>query len=107
LNELIELAGGTNIFKDAVASYPAISLEEVLARNPEVIIDMGDMAQTVGVTDAHKRGVVKLWSRFPSIAAVRGGRVFAVASDIFVVPGPRIAEAVREFARMLHPEAGL
>jgi len=107
LNELIELAGGDNIFKSAVAAYPAISLEEVLARSPAVIIDMGDMAQTVGVTDAHKREVVRLWSRYPTIEAVRKGRVFAVASDIFVVPGPRIVDAVREFARMLHPEAGL
>jgi len=50
---------------------------------------------------------VRLWSRYPTIEAVRKGRVFAVASDIFVVPGPRIVDAVREFARMLHPEAGL
>jgi len=107
LNELIELAGGDNIFKSAVAAYPAISLEEVLSRNPAVIIDMGDMAQTVGVTDQHKRAVVRLWSRYQTIEAVKKGRVFAVASDIFVVPGPRIVEAVREFARMLHPEAGL
>jgi len=107
LNELIELAGGDNIFKSAVAAYPAISLEEVLSRNPAVIIDMGDMAQTVGVTDQHKRAVVRLWSRYQTIEAVKKGRVFAVASDIFVVPGPRIVEAVREFARMLHPEAGI
>lgn len=106
LNELIELAGGENIFRDAVASYPSVSLEEVLARNPAVIIDMGDMAQTVGVTDQHKRDIVRLWSRFPVLDAVRNRRVFAVASDIFVVPGPRIAQAVREFGRMLHPEAG-
>jgi hypothetical protein len=30
--------------------------------------------------------------------------VYAVASDIFVVPGPRIAEAAEAFERMLHPE---
>ncbi len=107
LNELIQLAGGENIFRDAVASYPAISLEEVLSRNPAVIIDMGDMAQTVGVTDKHKRDVVRLWARYPTLDAVKKNRVHAVASDIFVVPGPRIVEAVREFARMLHPEAGL
>ncbi len=107
LNELIQLAGGENIFKIAVAAYPQISLEEVLSRNPAVIIDMGDMAETVGVTAQHKGGVVRLWSRYQTIEAVRKGRVFAVASDIFVVPGPRIVEAVREFARMLHPEAGL
>ncbi len=57
LNEIIELAGGENVFRDAVAAYPEVSLEEVLARNPETIVDMGDMADTVGVTETHKRDV--------------------------------------------------
>ncbi len=106
LNGIIEIAGGANIFKDAIAPYPRVGMEDVLARNPEVIVDMGDMSQTEGVTDEHKRAVVALWNRFPTIEAVRAHRVFAVASDIFTVPGPRMVDAARAFARMLHPEAG-
>jgi iron complex transport system substrate-binding protein len=107
LNELITIAGGANIFRDAPTAYPKVSLEEILARNPEVIVDMGEMARTRGVTEADKQRVVRLWERYPSLTAVRTRRVFAVASDIFVVPGPRMVEAARAFARMLHPEAGL
>ena len=103
LNEVIEMAGGENVFHDAVAPYPQVSLEEVIARNPDVIVDMGDMSDTVGVTDEHKRAVVALWSRIPSLVAVKQHRVFAVASDIFVVPGPRVIEAAKAFAEMLHP----
>lgn len=106
LDEVMTLAGGKNIFGDTLAQYSKVSLEEVLARNPEVIVDMGEMADTVGVTDEEKRAVVALWRRYPSLAAVQNGRVFAVASDIFVVPGPRVVDAARAFARMLHPEAG-
>lgn len=106
LNGIIELAGGENIFKDAVAAYPKVGMEDVLARNPQVIVDMGDMSQTEGVTEEHKRTVVKLWSRYSAIAAVRNRRVFAVASDVFTVPGPRMVDAARAFAKMLHPEAG-
>jgi len=105
LNEIIEIAGGQNVFKDASAAYPKVSLEEVLSRNPEVIIDMGEMAETVGVTDVQKRNVVALWNRMSSIAAVRSRRVHAVASDIFVVPGPRVVLAAQEFFAILHPEA--
>ena len=83
------------MFRDAVAAYPAVSLEEVLARNPEVIVDMGDMSDTVGVTEAHKREVIALWERIPHLAAVKQHRVFAVASDIFVVPGPRVVDAAQ------------
>ena len=103
LNEIIEIAGGENVFKTAVAAYPPVSLEEVFARNPETIVDMGDMSDTVGVTEEHKRGVTALWQRASSVAAVKQRRVHAVASDIFVVPGPRAVDAARAFLDMLHP----
>ena len=105
LNEIITLAGGENVFRDAVASYPGVSLEEVLARNPDVIVDMGDMADTVAVTDEHKREVTSLWERLSSVSAVKQHRVYAVASDIYVVPGPRVVDAAKAFLDMLHPEA--
>jgi iron complex transport system substrate-binding protein len=103
LNEVIEVAGGENVFRDAMAAYPQVSLEEVMARNPEVIVDMGDMSDTIGVTEEHKRNVVALWNRVPTLAAVKQHRVYAVASDIFAVPGPRVTEAAKAFAEMLHP----
>ena len=107
LDELLEIAGGENVFRDSITAYAKIPLEELLARNPEVIVDMGEMSETVGVTEEQKRAVVALWGRYPSLAAVRQHRVYAVASDIFVVPGPRVVDAARALARMLHPEAGL
>ncbi len=102
LNEIIELAGGQNVFRDAVAAYPAVSVEQVIARHPEVIIDMGDMSDTVGVTDDHKRAVVRLWTQSSAASAIKPRHVFAVASDIFVVPGPRVVDAARAFFDMLH-----
>jgi iron complex transport system substrate-binding protein len=102
LNEVIDLAGGQNIFRDAVAAYPAVSLEQVIARRPEIIIDMGDMSDTVGVSDDHKRAVERLWTQSSTATAIKPRRVFAVASDIFVVPGPRVVDAARAFFDMLH-----
>jgi iron complex transport system substrate-binding protein len=106
LNELIELAGGVNIFGEAGVAYPKVSIEEVLARRPEVIIDRGDMAETNRVTSEHEKAVVQLWSRWSILPAVQARRVHAVASDAFVIPGPRVVEAARALARMIHPEAG-
>ncbi len=103
LNEIITLAGGENVFRDAVAPYPGVSLEEVLARNPDVIVDMGEMADTVGVTEERKQEVVSLWDRLSSVAAVKQHRVYAVASDIYVEPGPRVVDAAKAFLEMLHP----
>ena len=104
MNEVMEIAGGRNVFRDAPMRYFRVSQEQIIARNPEVILDMGDMADTAGVTDAHKREVVALWNRMPTLQAVEHKRVYAIASDIYVVPGPRVVECARAFARMLHPE---
>lgn len=101
LNELIRIAGGKNVLADSPVTYPKISLEAVLRLAPDVIVDMGDMAVTTGVTEEHKRSVVKLWEAQPGIRAVAAKKVFAVAADIFVVPGPRVPEAAEAFAAML------
>lgn len=104
LNELIDIAGGRNVFSSSKMPYFKVSLEALGAANPDVIIDMGEMADTVGVTPERKAAVVKLWQTgAPQLRATRGGAgVVPVASDIFVVPGPRIVEAAEEFARILH-----
>ena len=102
LNELIEIAGGVNALAQTAMPYPKVSVESIIGVNPDVLVDMGDMAETTGVTDAHKRSVVALWSHYSTLKAVQHGRVFAVASDIFVVPGPRVVDAAEAFERMLH-----
>lgn len=102
LNELIRIAGGRNVMADAPVAYPKISIEAVLRLDPDVIVDMGDMAETTGVTDTHKRSVEQLWKDQPGIRAAGQNHVFAVAADIFVVPGPRVSEAAEAFSRMLH-----
>jgi iron complex transport system substrate-binding protein len=104
LNEVIAIAGGENIFRDAVAPYPQISLESILARDPEVIIDIGDMSED-NVTEQHKRETVELWQRNGTLAAVKQHRVYAVAPDMFLVPGPRVVEAARALLSFFHPEA--
>jgi iron complex transport system substrate-binding protein len=104
LDEIIRIAGGRNIFSDSVTSYPKISSEEILSRNPQVILDMGDMADTSNTTPQHVKEVVALWGRYPELRAVKEKRVYAIASDIFFVPGPRVVEAAEAFAKMLHPD---
>jgi iron complex transport system substrate-binding protein len=104
LAELLKIAGGRNVFADSPAAYPKVTMEELLARNPDVILDMGDSTHTGVMSPGHRESVIRLWQQYPMLAAVRNGRVLPVADDRFVVPGPRVAEAVRSFGRMLHPE---
>jgi iron complex transport system substrate-binding protein len=101
LNEVIQLAGGENVFRDAVASYPEVSLEEVIARNPEVIIDTGDMGDPGA---QYSRQVIALWQRARAVAAVKNNRVFPVTADFYTIPGPRVVNAAQQILQMLHPE---
>jgi iron complex transport system substrate-binding protein len=104
LSELMGIAGGVNAFADAAAAYPKVTLEEVLARDPDVILDRADMGDQSAATEAQKRAVVNLWRTYPMLKAVKRDRVVFGISDIFFVPGPRIVDAAQSFGKMLHPE---
>jgi iron complex transport system substrate-binding protein len=104
LSEVMELAGGRNILADSPVGYPKVLHEEIIARNPDVILDMGEHAAAEAITEAQRKTEVALWSRFSTVSAVRNGRVHPVSSGIYVVPGPRVVDCARQFARFLHPE---
>ncbi len=99
LGQLIELAGGNNIFSDLPAPYPKVSIEQILVRNPEIIIDMSYMEAPDDRTLGQAR---EIWAQFPRIRAVENDGVHIVSSDVFLVPGPRIAEAVASLATIFH-----
>jgi iron complex transport system substrate-binding protein len=105
LNELLSIAGGENIFAGAVVAYPKVPAEEMLARRPEVIIDRGDVADPEQAPAGHDQAVVRLWNRWSQLPAVTSRRVYPVASEIYVIPGPRVGEAARALGRLIHPEA--
>ena len=106
LNDVIRIAGGENIFRDAAAAYPQVSMEEVLARNPEVILDMGEMSDEGTVSEREQRETVALWTRrLPSLDAVEHHRVFPIVSEMYVIPGPRVVDAARAIFAMLHTGA--
>jgi len=99
INEIISLAGGTNIFGDSDENYPMISAEVVAERQPEIILfpDYHGTADLVLESMTGRPG----WE---SVPAVINGRVFAVSDDTFARPGPRIVEAIEEAARLFYPE---
>jgi iron complex transport system substrate-binding protein len=104
LTEVMAVAGGRNIFDDSPVPYAKVLHEEILARNPEVIIDMGEHPDATGLTDSQKASEVALWARYSSLSAVKNHRVHIVASDLYVHPGPRVIDLARELARLFHPE---
>lgn len=99
LTELVALAGGENIFADHPSRYPMISKESILIGKPEVILEF--MPEGMGKNPDF---YLNDWKKFASLPAVQHGRVFLLTDRIFLVPGPRIAIAAEEMAKILWKE---
>lgn len=106
LDELMRAAGGDNIFADSPAMYPKISIEQLLARDPDVIFEMGDAVHEGIAENKYREDVLTVWARLPGLKAVREKRVFPLNDNIYVVPGPRFVEAAEKFYAMLHGGGG-
>ncbi len=75
LNDVITLAGGTNILDGpGLPAYPRISMETVLRVSPDVIIDGGNMGDTAEQREAVRVTTLALWKAQPLAAAPRGTR---------------------------------
>lgn len=96
VNTLIEMAGGFNIASDIAGQYLQMSSEELLVRNPSVII-LGDAAYGISVEDVKARPG---WSQ---IAAVVNDQIFAFDDNLVSRPGPRLVDGLEEFVKLLHP----
>lgn len=100
LHDLLDVAGGTNVLADLKRQSVQLGSETILARAPEVIIELhyGASVRTDRL-DAQRL----VWNALPSVPAVRNKRVHLLVGDEFVVPGPRIVLAAERFAKVLHP----
>jgi len=98
-HDVIRLAGGENMSQDESVTYPRISVEEVIKRNPAIII-ISSMERG-GRFEKARQG----WFKWSVIQAVKERRVHLVDSDLLDRPSPRIIEGLEVMARLIHPEA--
>ena len=99
VDDLIRMAGGINIAQSAKGKHPRYSMEEVIARDPEVII-LSSMISKDPASDQRQ-----WWERWKEISAVRLGQIYVIDSDIILRPSPRIVDGLEEMAKAIHPEA--
>jgi len=99
-NQIIELAGGLNVFKAQAAVYAEISNEAVAAANPAIFI-VADYGSKAAAYQAEKP-LDFLLSTFSTTAAATAKRGAAVSAPGFS-PGVRMATTVEQLAQALHP----
>jgi len=91
MSEIVELCGGRNVFADLSELAPAISIEAVIAANPQAIVSTDDT-----VPDA-----AAAWSRWRHIEAVRTGNVYTLRSDDIARATTRLTVAAEAVCRTL------
>ena len=92
LSELVEIAGGRNVFGDLEGPSPQVSFEEVLKRDPQFVLGRPETA-----------GNLRAKARWLGLPAVRDGRVLVMDTVLVGRPGVRLGEAAVSIAKLLHP----
>ncbi|MCP4246655.1 MAG: ABC transporter substrate-binding protein [bacterium] len=103
LNDVLEMAGGRNIFADIELSYPEVSGEQVLARGPEAIVEL---MPGEDYDESDRAAAIAQWRALGPMPATESGRVYLVTADFAQIPSPRITQMARLLADYLHPEVG-
>ncbi len=98
IGEAVALAGGVNVFADIKEEYPQVSIEAVIARDPQVIIGPASMRQR-----SMSLAALRARPGWAMIAAVRDGRVVILPDEPVTRAGPRFAEGVELIAKALYP----
>lgn len=94
IDELVTIAGGRNIFPD-LELWPQVNLEELLRRDPDVIV----------IADTNTEDPVETLRKLPGwrdLRSVKSSRVYRVSPYFFNRSGPTMPSAARELARFFH-----
>ncbi|MCF6271307.1 MAG: helical backbone metal receptor [Melioribacteraceae bacterium] len=89
VNEFLKIVGINNIASDSKVSYPLFSREEILTRNPEIIIHAIS-------NDGIDSEISNNYPEWKKIAAVKNQNIIKVDPDLFFRPGPRYPIAVQK-----------
>lgn len=93
IGKVVRLCGGDNVFGDLERLVPRISVESVLAANPEAIV-AGGMGE-------ENRHWLDFWERFPRLRAVARDNLFFVPPSLIQRPTPRLLQGSRIFCEKL------
>lgn len=101
IGNLIDLAGGTNIYADSVTEWPLTSSKEIIKRNPDIMV--------FPVIP----GVPRFWRSFEAIKkrqgwqkvnGIQNDRLYEIPRDFISRPGPRLIDALELLVSMISPQ---
>ena len=100
LHDMLQIAGGQDVFADVERESVQATTETILARAPDVILEMRSIDVPAG---KEIEAETAAWSRLASVPAVKNRRIVFITGQGVNVPGPRVAEVTERMSRALHP----
>jgi ABC-type Fe3+-hydroxamate transport system substrate-binding protein len=94
MNELVDIAGGRNVYADISGPSAQVSLEDIARRTPDFIL-----AGPVG------KAQIESDPRWRIVRAARDKHIFVVDTLLVARPSVRLGEAAVSLANLLHPGA--
>ena len=98
IGQMVEMAGGVNVFADLPGRYPQVSSEEVVKRNPDCILGLKGHKLALTPTQIQQR------PGWQHITAVQRQCIHLLDDDAVARSGPRLGEALETIAKALYPE---
>ncbi len=92
-SEVYKLLHANNIFSD-ISGFKQVSSEEIVSRDPEVIISVYPEGNKLVGSDP----------AFKNISAVKSNRLFVIESDLLGIAGPRLIKGIEEIAKFIYPD---
>lgn len=93
ISQTIELCGGVNVFAGVGVRVPRVSIEAVLAQNPDAIVS-SQIVQT-------NHDIKSRWQQYPQINAVKNGFLFTIPGDLITRPTPRALKGAEVLCQQL------
>jgi ABC-type Fe3+-hydroxamate transport system substrate-binding protein len=97
LNDALSVLGAVNVYADSKKHYPHPSIEDVLAKNPDVIVVL-----SMSEDRKSSRHSLASWARFPKLKAVLNDRVHLLRTDALLRPSLRLLEGLSILDRVIY-----
>ena len=98
-DSLIAMAGGSNIAAQAPGAWTQLSIEQIVAADPQIILV--DASHGTAVIS---KAELKEHPTWREMTAVKQDRIYIIDGDLVNRPGPRIVQGLRSIAEIIHPE---
>lgn len=96
LNEILEIAGGRNVYQGEIA-YPTVSIESIVWFDPDWIIELSATFESIGEAE-----ILNLWRRYGLFRAVQRNHIYFARESYWLRPGPRVGMIAESVYRLFH-----